>query len=411
MPYESLLQRVDSLERDMVDVLMEFIRVPTVSPSGENYGEFADKAVEVLDRYGIRSRVISVPQDYVDSNCPPEARGNPRYIVEAVLEGGGGVVDFNGHYDVVPGGPGWSITEPFNPVLRNGRVYGRGAVDMKGGLVSVLAAFIALREEGYKPRYTARLFMVPDEEIGGECGTGWLVDNLDTKPLAVFIPEPSGTRRVWHGHKGALWVEVMVKGKTAHASTPWMGVNAFEKASRMAIWLFDNYVPVVSSIVSGYKYDLEGAERATAMIGGVAGVEGGGKTNQVPGGFYFTIDRRVNPEESVESARIQLEEYLEKAASTVGAEYSVRVIHSMEPALTPPDSVAVRMIADAAGKLGVRVEPTVCMGGLDLHYYTSRGIPAASYGPGNNTPHAPDEYIEVEELKMAAKVYAVMLAG
>ena len=408
----TVLDRVESLQNEIVEILSEMIKVPTVSPSGEKYGEFVDRMKTLLGKYGLDYRIIGVPQDFVDSNCPEEARGNPRYIIEVKLPGKSGeIIDFNGHYDVVPGGPGWSVTDPFKPVVRDGRVYGRGSVDMKGGLASVLGAFIAFKEEGVTPRFTSRLYMVPDEEIGGECGTGWLVDHLDTAPKAVIIPEPSGTRRVWHGHKGALWVEVNVKGRTAHASTPWLGVNAFEKVSRMAVWLFDNYVPAVNTIVSKYKYDLPGAERATAMIGGVVGMKSTGKINQVPGSVYFTIDRRINPEENVESAHKQLQEYLELAAEKTEAEYEYRIVHSMEPALTSTDSPAVKMVVEAAGKLGIQVEPTVCMGGLDLRYYTMKGIPASSYGPGNNTPHMPDEYVDISELVTAAKVFALILEG
>ncbi|MCE4606561.1 MAG: M20 family metallopeptidase [Desulfurococcales archaeon] len=407
-----LLDRIDSLQEDIVNILSEMVRVPTVSPSGENYGEFVDNMKSLLESYELTYRFINVPQSYVDEHCPEEAKGNPRYIIEVKLEGGEEKpVDFNGHYDVVPGGPGWTVTEPFKPLLKDGKLYGRGSVDMKGGLASVLAAFIALKEEGVKPKRTARLYMVPDEEIGGECGTGWLVDHLDVTPEAVVIPEPSGTGKIWHGHKGALWVEVIVKGKTAHASTPWLGVNAFEGASKMAVWLFENYVPSVGLISSRYKFDLEGAERATAMIGGVVGMKSEGKINQVPGSVYFTIDRRINPEENVESALKQMKEFLELAAEKAQAEYELKIVHTMEPALTPVDTVAVKMVTEAASKIGLKVEPTVCMGGLDLRYYTVKGIPASSYGPGNNTPHMPNEYVDLDELVKAAKVFALLLQG
>ncbi|MEB3756299.1 MAG: M20 family metallopeptidase [Desulfurococcales archaeon] len=407
-----ILERVDSLQKDIVNILSEMIKVPTVSPSGEKYGEFIDKMKSILESYGLAYRVINVPQDFVDEHCPDEARGNPRYIIEVKLRGGEGKpIDFNGHYDVVPGGPGWTVTEPFKPVVKEGKLYGRGSVDMKGGLASVLGAFIAFKEEGVMPKKTARLYMVPDEEIGGECGTGWLVENLDEIPEAVIIPEPSGTDKIWHGHKGALWVEVNVKGKTAHASTPWLGVNAFERASKMAVWLFENYVPEVNLIKSRYKFDMPGAEMATAMIGGVVGMKSGGKINQVPGSVYFTIDRRINPEETVESALKQMKEFLELAAEKAQAEYDLKIVHTMEPALTPVDTVAVKMVVEAASKIGLKVEPTVCMGGLDLRYYTVKGIPASSYGPGNNTPHMPDEYVDLDELVKAAKVFALLLQG
>lgn len=411
---ETLFSTVESLKEELVSIMRETISVPSVSPSGSHYGEMVDVYKNILSRHGIQYRIIRVPQDFVDSHCPPEAKGNPRYIVEARMPGRNrGLIGFNGHYDVVPGGPGWTVTEPFKPRLVEGKLYGRGAIDMKGGIASVLMAMIALREAGIAPHHNIVFHLVPDEEIGGECGTGWLVENMDETPDEVYIPEPSRIDRVWHGHKGALWVEVRVEGKPAHASTPWLGVNAFMDSAKLALWLQENYVPTVSSHISRYKYDLPGAEKATAMIGGVAGVEGGGKTNQVPGSFKFSIDRRIIPEETVEDARKEFEAHIVKAIGELGLgeRVSYRIIHSMEAVVSSPESPPVKKIQRAASLLGINVEPSVCMGGLDLRYYAMKGIPTVSYASGNETPHAPNEYIDIDEALKVAKIYSLTMAG
>ena len=404
---------VDELKDELVSILEETISIPSTSPSGEMYGDMIDAYREIFSRLSIPHRVITVPQDFVDEHCPREARGNPRYILEARLPGGSGIIGFNGHYDVVPGGPGWTVSEPFKPRMVGNRLYGRGAVDMKGGIASVITAMAAVREAGLSPPNSIVVHLVPDEEIGGECGTGWLVENVSPLPGEVYIPEPSRIDRVWHGHKGALWAEVRIRGTPAHASTPWLGVNAFLDAARLALWLEEHYAKAVGRHVSRYTYDLPGAERATAMIGGVAGVEGGGKTNQVPGAFTFTVDRRVIPEETVGDARRELEEYLARAAVELGLgdRVSLRVVHEMEAVVSSPDSPPVKRIRGAASLFGVEVVPSVCMGGLDLRYYAVKGIPTVAYDSGNETPHAPNEYVDVGEALLVSKIYSVIMAG
>jgi succinyl-diaminopimelate desuccinylase len=142
--------RVD--ESYVVGLLSRLISVPTVNPPGENYGEMAELLRGELEALGLRVEVHRVPDEVVERYYP-WARGHPRYIVLARLsgDGEGPVLHFNGHYDVVPPGQGWSM-DPFRPVVRDGRVYGRGASDMKGGIASIVAAVRALVDSGWRPR-------------------------------------------------------------------------------------------------------------------------------------------------------------------------------------------------------------------------------------------------------------------
>ncbi len=395
-----------------VRVLMDLISIPTVSPDGSHYGEAASLLERELSRFTDEVEVVEVPRAYQREKCKG-ASENPRYIVIARLGSGQKTLHYNGHYDVVPGGQGWTVTDPFKPVVRDGRLYGRGAIDMKGGIAAVLGALHAMAETGRGPVHRVEVAFVPDEEIGGECGTGYLVEEVykGRPPEYVVIPEPSGLERPWHGHKGVLWAKVTVRGVNAHGSTPWRGRNAFLLASRLALKLQDLYTPVVSQRKSKYPTVPEESMYPTFMIGGEAGVPGGGKTNQIPGEFYFTIDRRLIPEESLDAVRDEIEALVRYAAIGLGLsqeDYRVEYTASMEPAINEPGELLTAL--KNAGRLaGVEVgDPVVCPGGLDLHYYTAKGSKALSYGPQGGTAHAPDEYIELEELEKLVDIFYLL---
>jgi succinyl-diaminopimelate desuccinylase len=389
-----------------VSILKRLIAIPTVSPQGEHYEEAAELLAKELESVGMdKVEVIRVPSDYQKEKCKL-ASSNPRFIVYGRIEGETPTLHFNGHYDVVPGGPGWTVTEPFKPVEKDGKIYGRGAVDMKGGIAAVIGALSLVSREVKERGISVEAAFVPDEEIGGHCGTGYLVETMEKVPEYVVLPEPSGLERPWHGHRGILWVKVKVKGRTAHASTPWLGSNAFLAAARLALELHSILSSIYSQRASKYPIDPEDARMPTAMIGGVAGVPGGGKTNQVPGEFEFTIDRRLIPEENVRGAWDEIRSALRWASMKAGAEAEASIEIAAEPAINDPGPL-LDALKEAAREAGREVgDPVVCPGGLDMWYYTVRGSRALAYGPSYHLAHAPDEHISVDELRFLVAVFS-----
>ncbi len=393
-------------EKYALDALLKLISMPTVSPAGEGYEDAAGFLADQLSSLGFKVDVVRVPGEYASKNCPL-ASSAPRLIVYGKAWRGPKTLHFNGHYDVVPGGPGWSVTEPFKPVVVEGRVYGRGAVDMKGGIAAVLGALKAIADAGLEPKVAVEAAFVPDEEIGGECGTGYLVKEISVRPDYVIIPEPSGLDYTWYGHKGLLWVRVLVEGRTAHTSTPWLGSNAFLSAARIALSLSEILASMYSTRRSKHKIIPEEAAYPTFAIGGRAGVPGGGKTNQVPGEFEFTIDRRLIPEESVEEVYRELEAAARMAAISANATVKLEKLQAMEPAVSKLGTLYNTLASAAEGVRGRRPEPVICPGGLDLRYYREVGSEVLSYGPDGTKAHAPDEYITLEELSSLVRILAL----
>ncbi|GAB6147720.1 M20 family metallopeptidase [Stetteria hydrogenophila] len=403
---DALEQAFPQAEKYAVDVLLKLLAIPTVSPAGEGYEEAAGFLADQLSSLGFKVEVARVPREYAARHCPLASEA-PRVIVLGRAWGGSKTLHFNGHYDVVPGGAGWTVTDPFKPVIVDGRIYGRGAVDMKGGIAATVGALKAIADAGLEPPVGVEAAFVPDEEIGGECGTGYLVREMGVRPDYVIIPEPSGLDYAWYGHKGLLWVKVVVEGRPAHASTPWLGSNAFLSASRVALALSEILAAMYSTRRSRHKIVPEEAAYPTFAIGGRAGVPGGGKTNQVPGAFEFTIDRRLIPEESVDEVFKEMEAALRMAAIASNASARLEMLQSMEPAVSRIGVVYETLAAAAEAVRGRRPEPVICPGGLDLRYYTEVGSEVVSYGPDGTLAHAPDEYVSVEELSSLLRILAV----
>lgn len=385
-------------------VLLKSLEYPTVL--GNAYRDITEFYKDVLKDYGVHVTIYRVEQEFVRKTLPKTMNPDkPRYILLARIGSGDKVVQFNGHYDVVAPGEGWKITDPFKPKKIDNKIYGRGSTDMKGGIAAFIATLSYLASTKEPLDHVVEAAIVPDEEIGGATGTGYLVNNLGSKPDWVIIAEPSGLDNIWIGHKGLVWAEVIVKGKQAHGSTPWLGVNAFEKMVYVAKYLIEEVKPVIESRKSKYVYDMPESNKATINLGGK--LTAPGSINIVPGQVSFSIDRRVIVEENIDDVEKELLMYVKQAASYAKTEVEVNIVARSEPALTDPESTLVRTLENKVhGILGLKTKKIVCTGGLDLHYYTSKGIQAVAYGPGNaSLAHKVDEYIDVDSIYKAINVY------
>jgi len=388
---------------DALRLLSDLISIPTVVPPGSGYVDMANYLERILLDMGFDVRVMEVPRSEV-ARFYPEFSDYPRPIVIARYRFSKGVVlHFNGHYDVVPPGDGWAVTEPFKPRLINGRVYGRGASDMKGGIAAIILASEELVRDNLSG--TLELSFTPDEEVGGFTGVGYMLREGLVKPNYAIVAEPSGLDNIWIGNKGLLWVTVEVRGKQVHGSLPWLGVNAFEAMVRLAYSIINEYKPRVESRVSKYDFGDPLFARASVNIGGE--VRGGTKANVVPGYCSFSIDRRIIPEEDLEEVKRELLEFIEEKSRGLEAKVDVKVTNWGEASIISPDSKIARITKESVrARLGIEPRLTVCMGGLDTRFFQVSGIEALTYGPGVlGTAHAPDEYVELEDVIKAASVY------
>ncbi|MEM3346471.1 MAG: M20/M25/M40 family metallo-hydrolase, partial [Desulfurococcaceae archaeon] len=162
-----------------VEVLSESVKYKTVL--GEQYEEIVNYYSEVLAKHGVHVTVHRVPDEYTRKHLAQQFNPDkPRYIILARVGYGERVLQFNGHYDVVPAGEGWS-KPPFEPTITNGKLFGRGSSDMKGGIAAIIATLVYFAQTR-EPGTVLEAAFVPDEEIGGTTGTGYLVNELGSRP-------------------------------------------------------------------------------------------------------------------------------------------------------------------------------------------------------------------------------------
>lgn len=383
-------------------VLANSIKYETVL--GDYYEDIVNYYADVLSKHGVHVTIHRVPDEYIRRVLPPQFKPEkPRYILLARVGSGDRVLQLNGHYDVVPPGEGWT-KPPFNPVVEGGRLYGRGSSDMKGGIAAIIAVLVYLVQKR-EPDIIVEAVLVPDEEIGGVTGTGYLVNELGSRPDWVVIAEPSGVDSIYIGHRGNVWCMVKVYGRQAHGSSPWLGDNAFEKMLVFASRFIGEYREVLKARISRYAYEHPEASKPSITLGGM--LLSPGAVNIVPGVVGFSIDRRLIVEENADDVIREIRELVDRISRETSIPASVEVLDKSNPALTPEESQLVRMLKNSV-KTVVGVEPRaiVCVGGLDLKYYAAQGIQAVAYGPGKpGVAHKQDEYVELEDLRRAIQVY------
>lgn len=388
----AVCRAIDANLPAMGEMLTTFVAMPTENPPATDYAAFVTVLQSALDRLGLVHERVDVQT----------TDGCPRPAVFAWLGDAGPTLYFHGHYDVVPA----SEPSQFLPRLEGGVLFGRGSSDMKGGLVSMIAAAVALQTASRPFRGRVGLVFVPDEETGGELGSSALAEAglLGRDAIGMLLPEPT-SGRVWNAHRGALSLEVTVKGRPAHVGLQHLGINAFEHAVSIANQLFALKRQVETHRTSHAIQPTE-AGASILLIGGQ--VSAGVNFNSVPGACVFTVDRRTNPEEDFQREKERLFAVLDNAKAA-GIDFDVRVLQEGRSSSTAPDTpLGLALTRSIEGVTGSSPQFEVCPGLLENRFYAERGVPSFAYGPGIlAVSHGPQEFVKMERVADCAKVYAL----
>lgn len=395
---ESLKQRVVDAVASHHDAIRDFTRelvaIPTENPPGAHYRECVDLISDRLSELGITHEVIGVPSDAADEF--------PRYCILGSHGTGDRAVHFHGHYDVVPA----SAAGQFEPQVKHGNLFGRGSSDMKSGLAAMIYAVKALETANAECGGRIELRIVPDEETGGRLGSQHLAETgrLANDSVGMLLPEPtSGV--VWNANRGAISLRVTVKGKPAHVGLQYTGRNAFEQMLTVA----DAVVELkreVEARATTYAIEPDAARRSILMLGGR--VEGGSNFNLVPGECVFTVDRRINPEEDLETERQRLFEVFD-LASAAGIDLQVETLQEGESAgVSEREPFALTLARNVEVVTGKPARFEMCPGLLEIRFYAKHGVPAFAYGPGLlSVSHGPNEFVRLDDVYQCAAIYAL----
>ena len=401
----ALIAHLSATEAQQVALLRDFLRGPSANPPGDTR-----PAASVLERFlsaaGLGPKIHA---------ARPEL---PNIVATIAGPRPGGHLVFNGHMDVFPPNDanGWSGD------LRDGRLYGRGAADMKAGTAASTIAFAGLARMAPELAGRVTLTTVRDEETGGRWGTKYLFETLGdaVKGDVCLNGEPSGINNIRFMEKGTLRMTVTVRTKGAHGGYPHLSPSAIKIAAAIVTAFeglhgFEPALPEAvaraladPAVIAAHDAGLgQGASAIVRQVVFNAGViAGGSKVNVLPDRCELQCEFRYpwgldGPAMEGNVRRI--------LARFPEASLEVHTDHSYPPSLANPEDPMVGILADVVEKDLGKPRPVPCssLGGSDSRYWRWAGVPAFLYGPSPVTMGQADENVTVEEFLHVAKAHAL----
>jgi succinyl-diaminopimelate desuccinylase len=402
---------INERKSDIVRLCSEMIRIPSDNPPGYT-AQIADYLKEYLEQREIK----------VDLFEP--LKGSPNLVATIKGSKPGPHLILNGHLDQFPAEVGevWSV-KPYSGSVIDGKIYGRGAGDMKGGNACLITSFCLIKEMELDLPGKVTLTLVSDEENGGLWGTGWLIDNVeDAVGDACLNAEPSGlTARV--GEKGLGFIRLKAVGKPVHAAyVGYAGENAIMKMM--------NVLPVVESLnglpgiytdetrkliensqegfykQSGHEAGPGSSQVLKQVTVNIGTIRGGSKVNIIPGTCEVEVDVRLPLGISWPQFEKELEERLNQVDSSITWEH-IKQSSTLFPAsfTSINEDIFKAMYSNATRVMGENPLLGFTPGGNDCRYYRAQSIPSVVFGPTVYNEAAADEYTNVKDLIIVTKVH------
>lgn len=402
MALDKVLARLEKSQDESVSTLVDLCRLPAVGPDngGEGEGKKASFVQKWMQGMGLKVERLDAP----DKRVPGGKRPN---LVASV--GKGPRLWFLCHLDVVPAGDrkAWK-TDPFEPKVVEGRVFGRGTEDNGQSLVSVLSAYEALAASKVKPAKALGFAIVSDEETGSRYGIKHLLErDLFAKGDAFVVPDrgvPEGDE-VEVAEKGLLWIRITVRGRQGHASLPSEAVNA-HRAGAYLLTVIDATLPKRFGSTDPLFRPWNSTFEPTKHEANVPNV------NTIPGEDVFFFDCRILPGIKARAVLDVVEDLAEQTSRTFGVKATAEIVNEESSPPTPADAPVVQNLIRAIRKVrGIGAKPVGIGGGTVAAPLRRKGFPAAVWSTTDEVGHTANEYAKVENLVADAKVFAALMAG
>lgn len=369
--------------QDAVDLLQQAVRIDTVSPSGD------ERRLARLLQTRLRKAGVDGEIDEL---------GDKRANLIARLDGGkpGPCVVLSGHMDTVAAGTVPWRHGPFDAVLEDGRIYGRGTVDMKSGLLALMFAFLRFaRRDRSSWSGTLVFAATSNEETGAQGAKAMVHDGRLPRFDALIIGEPTD-RRLVIAHKGVLWTRICSCGKAAHGSMPDAGVNAIDK-------LFSFYCRLGNVDLASQRHDL-----LTPATLAVTTVNGGTQVNVIPDRCDLTLDIRTVPGQVHDAVRAQLRRLIQEAsAADAASQLEMETLLDLPGVATDPQAELVKVAQETLREAGLASTTPV-----GANYFTDASVLQALgkniivLGPGNpRLAHQVDEHVLVDDYVECIDIY------
>jgi acetylornithine deacetylase len=370
-------------QEQVVHLLTDLVRIesinPALVPGGGGEAPIARYVVEFLKSVGLEARLQEV--------------GPGRFNVLGILRGSGAgkSLMLNGHVDTV-GVAG--MQEPFSARVEAGRLYGRGAQDMKGGLAAALAAVAALAR-GPKLKGNVVLAAVADEEHQS-LGTRALRQEARTD--AAIVMEPTSLE-VATAHKGFVWAEIETFGRAAHGSRPQEGLDAIAFMGRV----LGEVERLQERLASGPQHPLLGCGSIHASL-----IAGGQELSSYPAQCRLSVERRLVPGENASTLAAELNDIVARlGAQDPRFQAQVTLGYSASPLETPRENAIVQCLATCVARVtGHEAVLGTQSFWTDAALLSEAGIASVLFGPGGEGLHSAAEYVRVDDVVLCARALA-----
>lgn len=362
-------------KEEKIKILQDVIQIETVN---DNEVAVAEYFKDLLNEYEIDSKLVEYSP--TRANLVAEIKG----------EKPGKVLIFNGHSDVVAAGDPEDWTHPpFAGVIEDGKLYGRGATDMKAGLTALALAMIEIKEQDLLKTGTIRFIITVGEEIGmygsKQMTEEGYVDDAD----AIIVGEPKmGNGKIVTAHKGSVQYEIVSYGRSAHSSMPELGINSIQQIV--------DFIPVANEKIAEAASKGEN-EKLGRMLNAFTVIDGGDQINSIPAITKLKGNGRTVPEVDNEMFLDALNASIDEINNQIEGRLELNIMQNNPAVESDFDTDLIQSFRNVAN---VEIEPVGMTGATDASNFgrIEKNFDLAIYGPGvMEVAHQVDEYVEIED--------------
>ena len=402
---------VDGLQEDLVELTCDLIRFPTLCSTAQSYPEITRFINGKLVELGIEVQTIEVPREKLVKEWGENLEKSKKYIAveqfgqrSIVLGHWKGQNDhpslhLNTHYDVA-GARG----NPFEPEIRDGKIFGKGASNPKSDIACMITAVRALKKARTEFKGDLYLSFCPDADLGGDTGAGYLVEKGLGKSDMVIASFMGGTDTITLGCKGDLWFEITAYGKRVHSSEPDLGINPIAAMVKVEQAIIELDQKFKSGSRSRWTIVPSESSRPTVSICKIF-TEG----HFIPDKCVMHVNRRVSPDETMDQARQEFLETLKRVErENKDLKLSVEEVHTVDNPVASTDSLLVKTLSkNIRDIVGVEPKEIVRAWYTDGRLFsTGWNSQTVNYGPGRDFFYFPGDYVSIQDLVSATKVLA-----
>jgi len=417
---QPLFDYLESKTDETIKTLDELVRFQTHVPPGDNYEKAMDYAASWLEDLGFEIEKIFMPREIFEKKNPrlSHLKGDRVNLSAIKNVGAEKTLLINTHLDVVPASANWSFP-PFQCTVKDGRIFGRGVADSKGGPAALFTVLCAMEKLDIKPKYNLNIALTTDEEMGPYSGLCHLAD-LGKLKADHFLSMDGDSDDITIASNGNVDWQVDVFGRSYHSGSSFMGVNAIEKTIPVMnelMALKENVEKRRSKVPASLAISEKTGIKTLMPVLNITVMNAGVKQNIVPDRCTMKGDRRFIPEENYDDVRREFETAMTNVQNKnpdLNFSYSCDEIYA--PMLTDMNHPWIKEVQTVASEVSGRaVTLAGAQGSLDVAYAVKvTCLPACCFGIGRrieSNAHADDENIRIEDLEMYTKFLGKLIAG